>query len=44
MTLWDHTHVSKKRDDKDMCAIKKRERERKRHKNSFCGNWSINLF
>ena len=28
MTLWDHTHVSKKRDDKDMCAIKKRERER----------------
>ena len=28
MTLWDHAHVSKKRDDKDKCAIKKRERER----------------
>lgn len=36
MILSDHAHVSKKRADKDMCAIKERERER--HKNSFCGN------
>ena len=32
MTLWDHAHVSKKRDDKDKCAIKKREREKERQK------------
>ena len=28
MILCDHAHVSKKRGDKDMCAIKKKEREK----------------